>query len=131
MMKMLHLISYVLLTIYLIVMGHSMVPHHHHEQSFTDECSQEIINEHQHGHAELCADSSCNNESEEQTPCHFEVRPVPGKSLAIGTYAVLTAILRQLYIPEKEDCVWPESTLAHIQDPCLDVYALRAPPSLV
>lgn len=131
MREMQHIVSYILLTVYLIVMGHSMVPHHHHEQSFSDECSLEITNGHEHGQTELCADGSCSHESEEQAPCHFDVRPVPGKSLAIGTYAILTAVLRQLYIPEKEECIRPESTSVRIQDPCLEVYALRGPPTTV
>ncbi|PTN08192.1 DUF6769 family protein [Mangrovibacterium marinum] len=129
MMKMQRFVSYLLLTIYLVVMGHAMVPHHHHEKSFKDECCQEIVHEHQL--AELCADSSSDHHNEQQAACHFDVRPVPGKSVVLGAYTLQAILLRHLIIPKDELSAWPEYRLPHISDPYLKTFALRGPPVFV
>lgn len=130
MMKMQPILSYVLLTVYLVVMVHSMVPHHHHEKSFENKCFQEISCVHMAEHSSLCADSSCNH-PDEQVPCHFEVKPVPGKSLVLSSYAILAVVLQQFHVPEEEQCQWPQSLVPHIQEPYLQTFGLRGPPALV
>jgi hypothetical protein len=132
MVKMQPVISAILLTVYLIVMGHHMVPHHHHEKSFSDKCCREaLVSGNMDGQTELCANNFCHHHNEGQAPCHFEVKPVPGKSVVLSSYAILTVVLQQLYVPEEEQFVWPGFRLSYFQDPCLHTFGLRGPPSIV
>ncbi|WP_163714549.1 DUF6769 family protein [Mangrovibacterium lignilyticum] len=126
--KIRYMLSLVLLTVYLIVLGHSFVAHHHHEKSFTDNCCQEISPLQSESHMELCADSSCHHENQSQTPCHFDVRPVPGKTLDLRVATLTAFVLFEICFPEEEAITWYEQRVFVPKTPEQHTSGLRAPP---
>jgi len=123
-----HIFAFGLLTVYLIVLGHSFMPHHHHEKSFTDNCYQEVSPCQSDFHAEFCAEDACHHENQNQSPCHFAVDPVPGKTLDLKG-AILTAfVILEFYFPEEEQTTYYERRIVVPKAPEQHSSGLRAPP---
>ncbi|RKD85104.1 hypothetical protein [Mangrovibacterium diazotrophicum] len=128
MQKARHIFSFGLLAVYLIVLMHSFVPHHHHEKSFEDSCCQEVSALQSEFHVEFCAEDVCHHEEESQAPCHFVVNPVPGKTLDLKA-AVLTAfVILEIYYPEEEETSYFEHRIVVPKSPERHTAGLRAPP---
>lgn len=129
MSKMRSIISILLITTYMVVLGHGLIPHHHHERSLSDICSQELAPETSSIHTEICSSEKCHHPNEAAAPCHFEIDPVPGKILLLQTAFLLSQLIHEFFIPEKEHIVWWEYRILIPPLPFHQAHALRGPPS--
>jgi len=120
----------ILLTAYLVVLLHSFVPHHHHEQSVNDVCCQETSPDQVMLRAMLCAEDGCHHSNESESPCHFDVNPLPGKTLVLSAALITNLVLQQLPVRSEENNSWPEIAIPIPSDPCWDTAYLRGPPAI-
>lgn len=122
-----NILSLLLLSIYLVVLGHSFVPHHHHEESDEKEfCATNVRHENVHG--ELCADSACHHNEAESAACHFEVKPIPGKATQPNAALLVIALLFEFQESElvQIDRFNPDFSIP--DNPARTCKGLRAPP---
>ncbi|WP_372775865.1 hypothetical protein [Mangrovibacterium sp.] len=124
------IISILLITTYLVVLGHGLIPHHHHERSVSDTCSQEQTHEISSVQTEICSSADCHHHDEAAIPCHFEIDPVPGKILLLQTAFLLQQLVQEFRVPEKENVVWLEHRIAIPRSPLHQAHARRGPPSI-
>lgn len=124
-----NILSLLLLGIYLVVLGHSFVPHHHHEESGEKEfCASDVQQD--ETHAEWCVDSACHHGETEAAACHFEVKPIPGKATQPNAALLVIALLFQFGESEPIQIDW-FNTDCHIPDnPARTCKGLRAPPGI-
>jgi len=120
--------SFALLAVYLIVLMHSFVPHHHHEKSFEDSCCQEISALQSEFHVEFCAEDICHHENESEAPCHFAVNPVLGKTMDLKAATLTAFVLFEIYFPEEEENTYYEQRIVVPKSPEKHTAGLRAPP---
>ncbi len=120
-----------MLAVYCIVMLHSIVPHHHHQESLDNKCCLEKTIGTVQNHTLFCTDHSCHHEDEDHSPCHFDVDPIPGKSLAIDALYLLAVVLDSLVMPEQELDVWPDLLVPALQQVFHEISGVRGPPFYV
>ena len=120
--------SFLLLTVYLIVLGHGIVAHHHHDKAMEKSCHTEQELSQHPGYTEICAVDACHHEEQARAACHFQVEPVPGKGVS-WVSAVLTAcVLFEICFSDEEPVCWNELLLIFPKSPDKYSFGLRAPP---
>ena len=125
-------ISLLLLSVYSIVLAHSIIPHHHHSDAIADICN-----------FELTADSSqtqqifesgqyqCQHDHDSEVHCHFNVELIPSKIVFISTtflaemslFEEPTFASEQEFIFAEQSFTLPKKFIKHPSE-------LRGPPTL-
>jgi hypothetical protein len=128
-MKMRNIISAILLAVYSIVLGHNVVPHHHHFENAQNPdfyCQFEEVQ-----HEESCCDSSLSDhghDSRQHHPCNFNEKIVLTKS---GDFSMLylpgPAVEFEFSIRKKKT-FYSNYTVKTSTDPNLRNILLRGPP---
>ena len=79
-------ISLVLLSVYSIVLAHSIIPHHHHSDPIADLCNFEIIADSLQAQQifEL-GQHQCHHDHDSEVHCHFNIELIPSKIVFIST----------------------------------------------
>ncbi|WP_423127882.1 hypothetical protein [Gaoshiqia sp. Z1-71] len=129
MLKIRNILSFLLLSVYFIVLAHQFIPHHHHADLFSF-CSAG----HQHDgvgeRSPVVVDGicSCHHGEESDVACYFSVDPVPSKILLLTSFYLVKSVLNEVFVPvvTGKACTAPDFILPKIfaDHPS----GLRAPP---
>lgn len=124
-----HISSILLLTIYWVVLGHSFVAHHHHEQNpERDYCAVEVEALQHHHHAGVETTCCCDHTPEQSTPCHFEVNPVRGKVLELDSALPEQIVFAYHDEVDQEPMIRPCVDVPVPENPAHICRGLRGPP---
>ncbi len=125
-------ISLVLLSVYSIILAHSLIPHHHHSDAIADLCNFEIIAD--SSQAQQIFESGqhqCQHNHDSEVHCHFNVELIPSKIVFISTTFLgdISLFEEPSYVSEQELIFADQSfspTGIFIKQPS----ELRGPPTL-
>ena len=108
-MKPKNIISVVLLTIYSLVLLHSIIPHHHHHHEFGDACKIVQVKEDvcdcdhdNHEHSIIADSKTCCNEHGAHSACHFKVDKQLLKEFDIDLIAIVPGQDILIYSPVEQ-----------------------------
>ncbi|TRX65958.1 hypothetical protein [Carboxylicivirga sp. M1479] len=145
MLKLRQHIAFLLLAVYSVIFAHNVIPHDHHFGIASELMSsvQQLECEHHHGsgieahseglrHHHHTADTELHHhhEHDDHAACHFDVRPVTSKTMALPMFAYVVAII-QLNEPVNEIT---NHQIDYFPQKLLEGYnyavPLRAPPAI-
>ncbi|MCW0484682.1 DUF6769 family protein [Gaoshiqia sediminis] len=127
-----NIVSFILMSVYLIILAHNVIPHHHHADLLSESCQLE------HQHDPVVADQvfvpeglpqcHCSHNPEPAGHCSFQVELVPSKVIFLTSCYLLQACVDDLLLPDfvVETYAEPEFLLPKIF--CEHPSGLRAPP---
>jgi Ca2+/H+ antiporter len=128
-MKMKSVISTILLAVYTIVLGHSVVPHHHHSENSGSPDFYCEMDEHQHSVG--CCQFSLtahNHNTHQHQPCNFNEKTILTKSVYMSVF-FLPCSLTEIEFSNKEEKVFYTTSNVKIKsDPNSRHILLRGPP---
>ena len=128
-MKMKNIISTILLAVYTIVLGHSVVPHHHHSENSGSPDFYCEMDDHQH--SEDCCEFSLtahNHDTHQHQPCNFNEKTILTKSENLSGFFLPGASTEIDFSNQEENVVYSNYTVKFLSDPNYRHILLRGPP---
>jgi hypothetical protein len=128
-MKMKRIISTILLAVYTIVLGHSIVPHHHHSENSGSADFYCEMDEHQH--SDDCCESSLaahNHDTHQHQSCNFNDKTILTKSENLSVFFLPGSATEIEFSNQEENVFYTSYTVKLVNDPNYRHILLRGPP---
>ena len=125
-------ISLVLLSVYSIVLAHSIIPHHHHSDAITDLCNFEILAD--SSQAQQIFESGqhqCQHDHGSDVYCHFDVELIPSKIVFISTtFLGEMSLFKEPSYASEQEFIFAEQSFNPPSKFTKQPSELRGPPTL-